>query len=281
MSQDTDDDLTRYLLGDLPVAEAERLDELSITDDAIALRLRVLEDELIDRYARGERSGGPLEQFTRVHRESPYLQEKLRFAEALQARAASTDTSAMRRRAVLPRPLLIWSLGTAAALLLAAAGYLFLANQRLHSDFYRLDALRASIEQQNAQLRQQLDRHTEAAPPSSPILATFLLPPPRRGLSDETAIAVPRRAEHVVLRLQVEVAGYARFWTALRDVENDRIVWRSADLSSEATGADRIVSLTVPVSALRTQRYAIELSGVGARGAAELVAEYSVRVVLE
>ena len=52
-----------YLLGQLPESETERLDELSITDDECAERIRAVEHDLVDEYARGELQGVVLEQF--------------------------------------------------------------------------------------------------------------------------------------------------------------------------------------------------------------------------
>jgi hypothetical protein len=40
-----DERLIRYLVGSLGVEETDRLDELSITDDALAARLRQVEDD--------------------------------------------------------------------------------------------------------------------------------------------------------------------------------------------------------------------------------------------
>ena len=283
MSHESDEQLVRYLLGELPEDEAESLDERSITDDAIALRLRVLEDELVDRYARGERFGGALARFDRVYRDSPYLQERVRFAEVLHARAASPVSNTAPKGIVeSPRRALFWSLTAAAALILATAGYLFIANQRLHDDINRLDARRASAEEQNARLQQQLEsQRAEPATSAAPVAAAFLLPAPRRGDSTDTPIALRKGAAEVVLRLQLEPADYARFWAALKDVESDRIVWRSADLTADATGPDRAVTITVPVTVLRAQRYAVELSGLGLAGANELLGSYPIRVVLE
>jgi hypothetical protein len=45
---------TEYLLGALPEAETERLDELSITDDEFTESLQVAETDLVDAYVLGE-----------------------------------------------------------------------------------------------------------------------------------------------------------------------------------------------------------------------------------
>jgi hypothetical protein len=52
-----DDELVvRYLLGALPDDDTECLDELSITDDEFALRLRTVEQDLVDAHVKGELS---------------------------------------------------------------------------------------------------------------------------------------------------------------------------------------------------------------------------------
>ena len=58
-----DDQLTRYLLGALSEDETNRLDELSVVDDELAERLRVLEDDLVDAYASGTLKGDRLKRF--------------------------------------------------------------------------------------------------------------------------------------------------------------------------------------------------------------------------
>src|SRR5437016_1683413 len=52
-----DDHLVRYLLGDLPEEEMDRLDELSVTDEEFVQRLRETEYDLVDACARGELTG--------------------------------------------------------------------------------------------------------------------------------------------------------------------------------------------------------------------------------
>ena len=46
--------VTRYLLGSVPEAEAERLDELSFADEEFANRLAAVENDLVDAYVHGE-----------------------------------------------------------------------------------------------------------------------------------------------------------------------------------------------------------------------------------
>ena len=85
-----------YLLGQLPESETERLDELSITDDECAERIRAVEHDLVDAFARGELQGVVLEQFRSRYLTTPRRREATRFAEALQ----SLDENSGRRQFV-------------------------------------------------------------------------------------------------------------------------------------------------------------------------------------
>ena len=268
MSQDSDEHLIRYLLGDLPGIDAQRLDERSVVDAALAFRLGALEDDLVDRYARGEPFDGALERFHELHRSSPYLQEKVRFAQALGG-VTGVGSSASRAGGLTSRArVVISALATAAALVIAASGYLLLANQRLHEEIERL-------------------RAQPATGPASPVAAapttvTVVLPPPRRGGDAEgMSVTVTKDIGDVVLRLQVESAEFTRCWAAVKEVVTGKTIWRSADSPLEGAGPDRVVTIILPAALLRAQRYAIELWGIGRSGSTELVSEYQIRVVLE
>jgi anti-sigma factor RsiW len=78
-----DQQLVRYVLGLLPDEEAERLDEASIADDELALRLRVVEDDLVDSYVRGRLPAETRERFESYYLASPRRAEQVSFAAKL------------------------------------------------------------------------------------------------------------------------------------------------------------------------------------------------------
>src|ERR1043166_1729008 len=80
--------LTRYLLGSLPAAEAERLDELSVTDEEVAEALRSVENDLIDAYVQDELDEAARAQFKTHYLASATGRERVAFAQAFQTRAA-------------------------------------------------------------------------------------------------------------------------------------------------------------------------------------------------
>lgn len=282
MRPDSDEHLVGYILGDVAPDEAERLDERSITDKAFALRVRTLENDLIDRYARGERDQS-LERFDRLHRRSPYLRDKVRFARSLQGLGSAAPAPRSAAVTWTSGQFLLRGLAAAAVLCLAAAGYLLTRNLDLREELAQLDARRTSVETENARLRQALeaDRSTPGPQPSL-TTATFLLVPPRRGLvEDVPRISIPNGTEVLELRLQTEADAHGTFWAALRDPATTRAIWRSGDLAPEVTGMERIVTATIPVKLLATQRYIVELSGIDRTGRMELIGHYAIRVVLE
>src|SRR5258705_26124 len=75
-----DQQLVRYLLHLLPEEEADRLDEISISDDALAWRLREVENDLVDAYVRGALAGETLQRFESSYLSSERRREKVRFA---------------------------------------------------------------------------------------------------------------------------------------------------------------------------------------------------------
>jgi anti-sigma factor RsiW len=134
-----DQAITRYLLGSLPEAEAERLDELSFTDDEFAESLEAAEKDLVDAYVQGELSGAALEQFKSHYLASPLRRERVKFAQAFhllaerqaaaQVAEVSAEKPAVAKRKgpgwfsalsalAAPRPALQWGAALAALALL-------------------------------------------------------------------------------------------------------------------------------------------------------------------
>lgn len=178
--------LTQYLLGSLPEEETERLDELSIADDELAVRLSEVENDLVDAYVRGELSGQALEQFKSSYLLSPKRREKVRFAQALlvftehgvraqakddevpaPASAKPSKESAQRFSwlRLFPVPHVVWQWGFAAAavLTLVAGGYLLFENLRLRHQMAQAQAERAGLQQREQQLQGQLAEQRSAA----------------------------------------------------------------------------------------------------------------------
>ena len=71
-----------YLLGELPEREQEELEARYFDDDALFAEVLAIEDELLDRYARGEVTQTEGARFERYFLNSPARRKRLRIAQA-------------------------------------------------------------------------------------------------------------------------------------------------------------------------------------------------------
>jgi len=189
MSEQTtnNETLRQYLIGSLPEAEAERLAELSVTDQAVAEALTAAEKDLIDAYVQGELEASEVEQFKSHYLASPLRREKVRFAEAFQifaARSFAAEAVAIEtathdtqpKRAgwspivsfLTPRLTLQWRhwvLGAMTALMLLASGWLAIENLRLRQHASQAETRREELLQRERELQKavEAERSTNAA----------------------------------------------------------------------------------------------------------------------
>src|SRR5262245_32033476 len=283
-----DEHLARYLLGDLPDDETERLDELSIADTSFADRLTAVEYDLVDSYVRGELSSDILARFKSRYRSSPAMRDKVKVAESL---AAYQRRSSGPGRAYATESWFRWALGAAASLALVASGYLALETRKLRTEVTESRAASASSAARERELQQQLDERRAAAdeaekalarardalaqlearanaPVGAPVVAAFLLTPARRGVGEVTTIAIPRGATAIALRMEPEADEFVRYRASLKELASERVIWGSGDLKPKSSGGAKTVEATVPSALLKPQTYVVELAGMPARGAA-------------
>ncbi len=200
-SQSYDDKLlVQYLLGGLDEAKAEVtevFDELSVTDDEFAARLRAVEDDLVDAYVRMELREPELTQFQSYYLASPHRREKVKFAQSFQAlaerkmaakavgaSALSVDISGRdtvahvsspakqtgkesvpwRRLSLftIPNLTLQRSFAAAAILMLVVIGWLVFRTSQMRSWMDQAQAERKLLQQQGQELQAQLDQQRAA-----------------------------------------------------------------------------------------------------------------------
>ena len=311
--------LTAYLLGLLPEKETERLDELSITDDELVVRLSVVENDLVDAYVHGELSGQTLDRFNLYYLSSPRRQHKVRFAETFQGvhgRVATagiedavkpSQTSTRRRFFAVPRLAMGWGLAAAAFLMLLTVGYLLLENVRLRNSITHAQAERAALQQREqelqglldqqksddaetvrelervreslAQVEQQLGNIGDKSQISG--IVSFVLSPQTRGAGHIPAIDLQRTTESVALQLVLESDDFPAYQVALQNPATNQIIWRSGKLKARSRGQSKTVSVRLPASLLKPQNYSLELNGIPTTGAAEIISSYPLKVVLK
>jgi hypothetical protein len=311
-----DRQLERYLLGLLPEGDAERLDELSLTDDDVAGRLRIVEDDLVDAYVSGELAGELLERFESFYLSSERRRQKVEFARSFLAtdrgagpagtagrehtkarpagphRISSKESSSFRPWIQSSRS--TWSLAAAAALLLFAGGPLLYQVVQLRSGLSEAQRASAELSRRANDLQQQLDDQraagsqaaTAAVPDNPPPAATRALPtialvllPQTRAIGPIATLAVPQQAERLALELRLEPNDFTRYQVALTDPTANQVIWRSERLTSRLADDVQTVSIAIPAGLLKAQHYTLEIDGLGPADSAEVVGSYAFQVV--
>jgi hypothetical protein len=309
-----DQTLIQYLLGTLSEEETERLDELSIADDAFAWRLSAVENDLVDAYVRGELSAEDLAQFKKSYLSSPKRLHKVEFAGALssldakavtasaQAKLRSKPEEQSSRGPSLSRwfsvPHLVFQRGfaVAALLILLMASYLVFENARLRKQTIEEQRSHAAFDQREQELQQQLNeqraanaqmaREVDSLRGSQPnldqlnTLAALLLPPTRGGGQLPT-VSVPPGRNVVVLLLALESDDFPAYRVGLKEVVTNQTVWHSANLQAGPSRGSKAVVVTFPARLLKQQNYVLELSGVASNGRAEFISGYPFQVTLK
>jgi hypothetical protein len=179
--------ITQYILGRLSEKEAERLDELSLTDDTFAARLQAVENDLVDDYVSGELSGERLESFKSYYLASPKRREKVAIAQGLQGylgkalfgrrperrgqevSATSLTDRPVSRKGFLERYSFMqglsirWGVAAAALLVMLAGGWLLMDNLRLRNQIHQAQVERNELQRREQELQSQLREQGSSA----------------------------------------------------------------------------------------------------------------------
>src|SRR5262245_16421382 len=138
-TQDSEDLIERYLLGELSVAERTALENEYLVDKAKYDQVCGIEDDLLYRYARGALSPADRERIERQYLTNPWRRRHLEFAKALaqvidgematrSAAKRTTDVSWRSQLGALPRGLrIVLRLMPAVAALVVISGGTWLA----------------------------------------------------------------------------------------------------------------------------------------------------------
>jgi hypothetical protein len=298
-----DTQLVQYLLGTLPAEEAERLDELSVTDDDFAWRLRETEDDLLDAYVRSELSGKTLEEFRTFYMSSAKRREKVAFAEELlqfQASAARTAEQSSKKNSFFshvftPRRMVLQFAAAAFAMSLIL-GYLLFDNASLRRQIDGAHTQQSLLAQNKQELEKELgeQRAANANSQKGPEIGSktkpdldqlkilsLALPPPARGLSSLKTITVHPNADLVVLLLALESADFPQYRVTLKNPASNEVMWHSADLEATSTDGKAGLAISFRASLLKTQNYMVEVAGISHGGKAQIIGDYPFHVVLK
>jgi hypothetical protein len=317
--------INQYLLGSLPEAETERLDELSVTSQEFAESLSATENDLIDSYVQGELSGTSLAQFESHYLASPLRRKRVEFAEAFRVFAGKqteVGDSLIRGPVNLDRrrksgwlvtlnifggqfPALQWGLAVAVVVVIGAGAFLLVQTARLRQQMSLEQARRNELQQRETQLQKELDQQRasnsaieqelaqvreararleeELKKSGQPTIsgtatASFVLTPQLRGAGQAQSVSIPSNISRVTMRLNLEPNDYQTFAVVLINQSNQQELWRSGKLKASASGDNRTLSVSVSAGLLKSQSYALRVSGISAN-ASEVLSDYPFKVV--
>lgn len=300
-----EDLMRRYLLGDLPEAEQETLEQTYFADEERLAEVWEVENQLVDDYVRGRLPRAERDQFERYCLSTPFYQERVAFANGLlksvdaEAAPAAPSTSWRERlAAALGLSQFQWGVALAATalLLLFAGGSWFLAERsRMQEQFAReregrqgrereLETQIAAEREKNERLAAELARLRESQSesgnqtpaPRSAIFSFLLTANLTRG-SEPQLLAIPRAAEQVELRILLESREHPAYVAAIRTVDGAD-VFSQRGLKPRVGRDSASVAVKAPASLLPAGDYILTLAGVKASGQAEEIDRYVFKV---
>ena len=306
-----DNKIKNYLLGTLPEAEQESLEEQVLTDKNIFVHILVREDELIDDYLEGTLSKQEKRAFEKYFLAAPERQKKMSFARALSKSVAASTASkkqsgfdwilqALRSLWPLPSPLPRYAF--AAVLLVVGMGlsWVTLKLQMLEREADQLRGKQANAVQLEEDLRRQLDeevlrtktlkeelqqRQSRAAREEQrrsfqrPLsLAFSLYPGLVRDLDGLKTVEIPGDIKLIELNLQIiEGEKYDSYRAILQAIDGDEVAIQNR-LTFKTRDGGEMATLAIPASLLLPGDYFIRLSGIRAPGSPENIGKYYFRV---
>ncbi|HSD29558.1 MAG TPA: hypothetical protein VLL75_19805 [Vicinamibacteria bacterium] len=251
MSTDRSDDdvLRRYLLGRLAPDSRESVEKRLFSDDRIFWeRLCLLEDELVDQYARGELDGEETASFERDFLCTDERRAKLDLAVALkeyvERRAASRRRAWDWLRVPVASP--AWALAAAATLLLAVPAVV-----------WQVASARGQRGEVGAWLSPGLVRDIEG---------------------ELTRVTLPPECQLVRLRLDPGLSEHPSYRATLHEVAGDEL-WAQDKLRAVPVDGRTAVTLTLPCDLLPPEDYYVRLAGVSPGAEPEPLGRYDFRVL--
>jgi hypothetical protein len=268
-----------------------------------------VENELVDKYARGLLSPAARDGFERHYLAHPKRRERAKFAEAL---AAKLDEAAAapavlaepwwgRLLASMRGPKLMWAFSVVVLLAAAVAVWSLIETTRLRQELARSEAERTTREQRERELQQQVTNERlradqlfgelerlrveeQSTPPPSikaaPAFASLVLTVGGTRITDAgppAFLVIPAGAEQVRLQLNLKDNDYPSYRAALQPARGAEIfAWRR--LIPRTTKSGPTLALVLPASRFAAGDYILTLRGVSKTGEVEDVSKSLFRV---
>jgi anti-sigma factor RsiW len=289
-SLNVEERLIRFLLGSLPEAEHEELEERLFTDEPLQAELDATTDDLIHTYLAGGLSPEERQQFETHFLTAARHRERLAFIRELLTAVHRVEPHKVAPERVAPRPHLrapmTWAM--AASLILGAAAIVGLVRSsqdgtRQASASPSPTVAHAGTPGADATPTPAVSPRGEEAPGTSPPPAdggrVRLVRLPAHGGTAPAEIALTPATRTV--RLEVKVAEGPPSYDAVIRKASGPPVWRAEDLVPARPGEPLV--LTVPADLLASADYVLSVEGEALRGTespgASRPVEYRLRVI--
>jgi hypothetical protein len=234
-------DVRRYLLGELPEEEAQRLEEEYFADDARFGELLAAEDDLIEQYLREG-----LDSADRARFESRFL-------------ATARGRQKVALASVLQHPQQPRRVAWGGILAAAAAVIVVITGAMVYRELGTLQRRIEQLERERTALRNEI-ANRPAAP--LPIFAIILSAGERRS-GQASTLVLPRDPAIVETRMLLGPNDRAANYTATLQTVEGRSLWSASSLQPRATDGRQMVVASIPSSALAPGTYVISLSVEG------------------
>ncbi len=119
----------------------------------------------------------------------------------------------------------------------------------------------------------------EAVTPPKITIASFLLLPSLRGGSKIQSVSIDQNVTDAAVQLRLEADDYPSYRIQLIDQSNGKSLWQSGTVKAKSAGANKQLNISFPAKLLKSQIYALQISGVTADGNSEIISDYPFRVV--
>jgi anti-sigma factor RsiW len=175
---ESEPNMTRYLLGELPESEQSALEEKYFTDPQVFNQVLKTESELVDGYVRGQLSNEMRERFEQSYMAHPSRNERVKFAAALVTRLDQIKESATKSEQLIThvswwqrlltllrgqRPTLRFSIALATLMVMLGGVWVLIENQRRRASAQTQAASEAQQRRERELSRQAADEEGRRA----------------------------------------------------------------------------------------------------------------------
>lgn len=286
----------RYLLGTLSEEERERLEERYFSDDKEFEEIEIAEEELIDRFVRGELTGTNLTEFEQTVARSPRLMERVEFAKLFADRLRAAPVVTPVKPGWWERIFNVGvgsqlALACSAALVVLAVGVSLFGWWQLQQRSKRLAAQQAALEQRQRELDQQaaqLAQRPQPSPTETRVPPPGLVPQPEaapamltlfpggsRSLSSSKDVRITSGTSDVKVTLNLRTTGYSSYNVKVNSVDRQGL-FSVSGLKPSITNNHGILTFRIPAQRLPHGDFYISVFGEPAN---ESVEDYPFRVI--